>query len=346
MVISIGQVGLGYWGPNLSRNISSTHGARLYAITDLDKERLTMVGNQYPEARLYDQYDAMLRDPVIDAIVISTPVHLHYEMALSALRAGKHVFVEKPLSKTSIESVRLIKMADSKNLVLMVGHVFLHSAHVKAIKNYIDSGELGEVYYITSQRLNFGIIRQDVNALWNFAPHDFSIINFILQSSPTNVSAHGYSYIQPDIEDVVYVNLDYSNGVHAHIHISWLDPQKVRRMTIVGSKKMLVYDDVSPDSKITIYDREMTLQPKVGATLGNFETYHQFQTLVRSGDILIPKIQSWEPLQKECQHFVDCINKGINPLTDGQNGLEVVSCLEAAELSMNNNAPQKLSLSK
>lgn len=223
-----------------------------------------------------------------------------------------------------------------RNLTLMVGHVFLYNAAVRRMKEYINSGEVGQVRYVYSQRLNLGQVRNDVNALWNFAPHDLSILMYWLGEMPERVIARGYSYVQPEIDDVVFMTMDFPNGVGANVHISWLDPFKIRRMTVVGSEKMIVYDDVSADARITIYDKGVarTRRPGAQASLGSYETFGEFQLLLRAGDVLIPKVEFTEPLLAECQHFIDCIRTGERPLTDGESGLAVVRVLEAAQRSL------------
>jgi predicted dehydrogenase len=215
----------------------------------------------------------------------------------------------------------------------MVGHVFLYNAAVQKVKEYIDSGELGDIYYIYSQRLNLGRVRQDANAMWNFAPHDISIMCYWLDAQPEQVVARGYSYLQPGLEDVVFMSLDFPGGVGANVHISWLDPNKVRRMTVVGSKKMVVYDDVNANARISLYDKGVTKQ-QTGDSLGKYETYGEFQLLIRAGDVYVPRLDFAEPLKMECQHFVDCIQSGQPPLSDGAEGLRVVRTLEAAQRSM------------
>jgi len=330
--INIAVVGLGHWGPNLARNFHRLPQAVLHTLCDADTDRLQRAGTLYPAARLTSDYESILTDPAVDAVVLATPVHTHFKLASAALQAGKHTFVEKPLARTSDEARRLVELADAQKRILMVGHVFLYNAAVRQVKQYIDSGELGDIYYIYAQRLNLGIVRQDVNALWNFAPHDISIINYWLDGTPIKVDAHGYAYLQPGIEDAVFMNLEYQGGQAASVHVSWLDPNKVRRMTVVGSKKMVVYDDVSPDAKIKLYDKGVDRKP--GNGLGSYATFGEFQLLVRAGDILIPKIQFTEPLRVECQAFVDAIRTGEPPLADGRNGLAVVEVLEAADRAM------------
>ena len=330
--INVAVVGLGHWGPNLARNFNALPDAHLHTLCDMDPARLQRVGANYPAARQTDDFESVLADPDVDAVALATPVHTHFKLASAALRAGKHTFVEKPLARSSDEARKLVELADAEGLILMVGHVFLYNAAVRQVKAYIDSGELGDIYYIYAQRLNLGIVRQDVNALWNFAPHDISIINYWLDGAPNKVDAHGYAYLQPGIEDVVFMNLEYGGGQAAAVHVSWLDPNKVRRMTVVGSKKMVVYDDVSPDAKIRLYDKGVDRKP--GNGLGSYATFGEFQLLLRAGDLLIPKIRFTEPLRAECQAFVDAIRTGEPPLADGRNGLAVVEVLEAADRAM------------
>jgi predicted dehydrogenase len=250
--------------------------------------------------------------------------------------AKKHVLVEKPLAKSSAECRTLVALSAELGLTLMVGHVFLYNAAVRQVKAYIDSGELGDVYYVCSQRLNLGIVRQDVNALWNFAPHDVSILNYWLGARPVGVSTRGFSYLQPGVEDVVFMTIDYPGGVGANVHISWLDPRKVRAMTVVGSKKMVVYDDVDSDAPLMIYDKGITrhaLPPEmqVPATPGGFG---EFRFLTRAGDVVIPRFDQSEPLRAECRHFIECIQRGDTPVSDGLEALRVVEVLEAAQESL------------
>ena len=330
-MVNIAVVGLGHWGPNLARNVAALSGARLHTLCDLRADRLAQVARQYPGVKTQTDYAAVLADDEVDAVMIATPVHTHFELAAAALRAGKHVMVEKPLAQTSAQCRKLIALADAHHLTLMVGHVFIYNAAVRKVKEYIQSGELGQIYYVYSQRLNLGIIRQDVNALWNFAPHDISILCYWLDAMPERVIARGYSYIQSGIEDVIFLILDFPGGIGANVHISWLDPNKVRRMIIVGSKKMVVYDDVSADAKIMVYDKGVTKKPNNRPSLGSYESFGEFQLLLRAGDILIPRLNFVEPLKVECQHFVESIRRGQRPITDGYNGLRVVQVLEAAQ---------------
>jgi predicted dehydrogenase len=336
MTVRLALVGLGYWGPNLARNLASVNDGELVALCDASPERLERIRKQFPAARLESDYERILSDDAIDAVVLATPVDTHFSLARAALEAGKHVMVEKPLATSSQECETLIRIAAERGLTLMVGHVFLFNAAVEKVKEYIDGGELGEIYYVYSQRLNLGQVRHDVNAMWNFAPHDLSILCHWLDSEPVSVHAHGYSYIQPGVEDVVFMNLDFPGNVGANVHISWLDPLKVRRMTVVGAEKMVVYDDVSADAKVVVYDRGVTkqLRDRADASLGTYRSYGEFQLLLRAGDVLIPKIDFKEPLLRECQHFVDSIRTGSPPLADGRQGLMVVRALEAAQRSL------------
>jgi len=332
MIVSVAVVGLGYWGPNLIRNLVSLENVKVAVLCDLDRKRVEIFRQRFcPDARAISDYRLLADDQDIDAVVIATPIQTHYELGSFLLANGKHVFIEKPLARTEEECRKLIEVAERHNRVLMVGHVFEYSVAVRRIKQYLDSGELGNLFYVYSQRVNLGRIQHDVNALWSFAPHDISIMNYWCGQPPVRVSARGFSYLSDGIEDVVFVTLQYANGVGAHLHLGWLDPRKVRLMTLVGSKKMLVYDDVSLDAKIQIYDKGI-------ADLHDFldapESFAEFQFQLRVGDLVIPTIPFSEPLQSECQHFIDCIQNERRPLTDGLNGLRVVRVLEAAERSL------------
>jgi predicted dehydrogenase len=346
LMVNIALVGLGYWGPNLARNFAALAEANLHTICDIRPEQLEYYGSQYPWIKKQTDFAAVLADPEVMAVVIATPVETHFALTIAALQAGKHVLVEKPLAQTTTQCEALIAAAESRHLTLMVGHIFIYNAAVQKVKEYIDSGELGQIYYIYSQRLNLGIIRQDVNALWNFAPHDLSIISYWLNTTPKSIMARGYSYIHPNIEDVVFMTLDFPNGVGANVHISWLDPNKVRRMTVVGSRKMVVYDDVSPEAKVIVYDRGVMKKPNDNPSLGRYESFGEFHLLLRAGDIVIPKLDFVEPLKLECQHFIECIETGATPLTDGYDGLRVVQMLEAAQHSLKTHLALKVPLDR
>ena len=341
MTVNLAMVGLGYWGPNLARNLSVLTDSRLHTLCDARPEQLERYRGQYPDANATTDFGAVLADPAVDAMVLATPASTHHEMARAALLAGKHVFVEKPLATSSAACEDLIEVAENRQRTLMVGHVFIYNAAVRKVREYIDSGELGDIRYVYSQRLNLGQVRRDANALWNFGPHDISILNYWLRADPIDVVARGYAYLQPDIEDVVFMTLDYPGGIGANVHISWLDPLKVRRMTVVGSEKMVVYDDVSADSRVMLYDKGFSRKESGPKTsLGSFETFAEFQLLIRAGDVLIPRIDFVEPLRVELQHFVDCIRTGATPDTDGRDGLRVVRALEAAQRSLKEHSPK------
>ena len=254
-MLKIGQIGFGYWGPNLTRNFAAIKDVEIAGLFDIDKNSLNKFTSQYPDARIYSSTEELINDPDIDIVIIASPADSHFEFSKQSLTAGKHIFVEKPLALKADECRELIDISEKNSKVIFVGHVFVYNAAVNELKKYIDDGDLGDIYYIYSSRLNLGRIRNDVNSMWNLAPHDISILLYLLDSDPVSVSARGLSYVQKNIEDVVFINVDFKNGVSAHIHCSWLDPDKVRKMTIVGSKKMVVYDDVSNTAKIQIFDK-------------------------------------------------------------------------------------------
>jgi len=331
--LGIGVVGAGYWGPNLIRNFAAATGAELVAVCDQSEERLAPVGRAYPAARTTASFADLLRATDVGAIAVATPARTHFALTRDVIEAGKSAFVEKPLAMTASECEELIALAERRGVVLMVGHTFEYNAAVEYVEGLMRSGELGELYYLYSQRLNLGVVRQDVDALWNLAPHDVSIALRWLGEMPVAVNAQGYTYLQAGICDVVYLNLEFGSGVSVHVHVSWLDPGKVRRTTVVGSRKMVVYDDASTEAKIQVYDKGIDRE-HMGGSLGEFDTFGKFQLSRRAGDVLIPQIDFVEPLKRECQHFVDCAVSGSRPLTDGHSGLRVVRILEAATRSL------------
>ena len=331
--VRVGQIGLGYWGPNLLRNMMSLPQARVVAVADSDERRLSELAQSGSPVAATRDYRELLCRRDVDAVVIATPAPSHAELAHAALSAGKHVLIEKPLATTVADGVRLVELADRKGLVLMVGHTFLYNAAVHRLKEYLEHGELGELFYIYSQRLNLGRVRHDVNALWNFAPHDVSILLYLLGQTPIEVVSRGFAYLQEEVEDVVFMTLVFPRNVSAHVHISWLDPHKVRRMTVVGSRKMAVYDDVNADARIVLYDRGVDRIPTADSPR-DFGSFAEFQLRLRSGDVTIPALTLPEPLRLECEHFVACILEGRRPLTDGRHGLDVVRVLAAAQESI------------
>ena len=332
-MVGVGVIGAGYWGPNLIRNFAAADDCTLTAVCDQSQERLAAIERGYPWVHRVTQVEAILDSPQVDAVAIATPAGSHYELARACLAAGKSVFVEKPLARTAAECETLIQLAREHDLVLMVGHTFEFNAAVEYVEGMIEERALGEVYYIYSQRLNLGVVRQDVNAMWNLAPHDISIALRWLKRMPRAVNARGYTYLQEGIEDVVYLTLEFADGVTVHIHVSWLDPNKVRRTTVVGSGKMVVYDDASTEAKIQIFDKGIDRE-HIGGSLGEFDSFGKFQLTQRAGDVLIPRIDFREPLRRECDHFVRCVVTGERASTDGENGLRVVRVLEAATLSL------------
>jgi predicted dehydrogenase len=328
-MVKIGIVGCGYWGPNLVRDFSEIDGVKVASCADLSESRLAAVKKRLPEVSATKNSADIISDKSIDAVVIATPASSHYKIAKDALVAGKHVFVEKPITSTIEEAEELIRIADKAKKILMVGHTFEYNPAVERMKECIQKKDVGDVYYITSRRLNLGKIREDINAMWNLAPHDISILIYILGKSPTEVRAWGGTFLQENIEDVVMMTLTFPGNIIANIHVSWLDPLKVREMVVVGSKKMIVYDDVNNEGKIKIYD-------KGADKMVSSDTFGEFQIKLRGGDILIPKLAMYEPLKKECEHFIECITHGKSPRTDGENGLRVVKVLIAAQESLKN----------
>lgn len=334
-MVNIGVIGCGAWGANLVRNFYENPEANLLYCCDSNPEILRNIAQKYPEVNTVSNLEKVLDNKDIQAVVIATPLATHFQIAKKALEAKKHVYIEKPITSSSEEAKELINTAQGVRRHLMVGHLLKYHPAVAKLKELIRSKELGEVYYIYSQRVNLGKIRKDENALWSFAPHDVSVILYLLEEEPETVNAVGESYLQKDIEDVVFVTLRFKDKRIAHIQLSWLDPHKIRKVTIVGSKKMAVFDDMETTEKIKIYDK--------GAVLpGQFLSYAETITL-REGDIYIPYLKMEEPLKIECQHFLDCIQRNKKPLTDGEDGLRVVRILEAAQKSlMNQGRPVRL----
>jgi predicted dehydrogenase len=326
--LTVAQLGVGYWGPNLLRNFSALPGCHVKYAVDFSPERRAFVESNFPRTKALDAVAPVLADAEVNAVIIATPAETHFRLARDFLNAGKHVFVEKPLATTVAEVDELAKIAAARGLVVMAGHTFIYNNAVRYVKKLIDAGDLGEVRYIYSQRLNLGRIRSDIDALWNFAPHDISIISWWLgDPAPLSVQRQGMAYMQEGIEDVVFLNVVYPNKVLANIHVSWLDPQKVRKMIVVGSKKMVVYDDVA-DDKIAIYDKGIDKKAILGQDMDFDHPRPEFS--YRSGDILLPQIKFVEPLRTEAQHFLDCIRTGQTPLTGLAHARNVVAVLEQA----------------
>lgn len=325
--IKVGVVGCGYWGPNLIRNFRSLPDCSLKVMCDLDMERLNHLGTLYPEVEGTDDFKHMLNGVGLDGVVIATAVKSHFAMAKASLLAGKHVFIEKPMASSSAECEELVELAAKKGKVLMAGHTFLYSPAVRKIKQIVDSGDIGEIRYICARRLNLGLFQKDINVTWDLAPHDISIILHIMGEQPVSVNCRGSANITPGIEDVTTMTMSFNKQRSAIIHSSWLDPRKVREMTIVGSKRMIVYDDVAPLEKIRIFDARVEVPP-------HYDTFAEFQYAYHYGDMYAPYIKQEEPLKTECQHFIDCIRNGTAPLTDGRQGLDLVRILEASSESL------------
>ncbi|MBZ0166361.1 MAG: Gfo/Idh/MocA family oxidoreductase [Candidatus Omnitrophica bacterium] len=330
-MINIGLIGCGYWGPNLLRNFMDCPDAQVFAVADLDEERLAYVREKHPDVHTTKDYQDLF-NPGVDAIVIATQPRTHYRLAKEALLQGKHVLIEKPLAQSVIEAEELVRLATERNLKLMVGHTFEYNAAVRELKRQIKAGTVGKPYYLYSQRLNFGVVRKDVNALWNLAPHDVSILIHLLDAMPLSVSCRGFDFIQPGIQDIIFMVLQFPNNIVAHVQVSWLDPSKVRKMTVVGSEKMIIYNDMD-EQKIQVYDKGIKIQ-NMNDSLGPYDDFEKYQLIKRAGDVHYPPLEFIEPLKEECRDFVESIVQDRPPLVDGQNGLRVVRVLETAQDSM------------
>jgi predicted dehydrogenase len=325
--IRVGVVGYGYWGPNLVRNFSEARDCQVVAVSDMRPERRALVESRYPAVRTTEDYRDLLKDPNVDAIAIATPVDTHYAIALEALQAGKHVWVEKPMTSTSQEGMHLIDEAHRRDLVLHVDHTFVYSGAVRKIRELVSSGALGRIYYYDSVRVNLGLFQRDVNVIWDLAVHDLSIMDYVIPMQPVALSVTGAAHVTGQSEDVAYLTLFFEDSTIAHIHVNWLAPVKVRRTLIGGSTKMIVYDDLEPSEKVKVYDKGLRLGSQGDA---------RYQMLIgyRAGDMWAPQIEISEALQVEANHFVECINQNRPTLTDGVAGLRVVRMLEAASRSL------------
>jgi predicted dehydrogenase len=323
--VAVAVVGLGYWGPNLVRNLHDVDEADVVAVCDTRPDALGAIGRRYPAIRQTTRFEEVLGDDRIDAVAIATPVSTHASLARSALEAGKHVFVEKPLAASSAEAGDLIALAESAELVLMPGHTFLYSPPVEAIRRYIDAGELGDIYFISTSRVNLGLHQPDVSVAWDLGPHDFSILRYWLQETPTHVSALSRGCILPHTPDVAFINLEFPSNTIAHVELSWLAPSKLRRTTIVGSRKMVVYDDTS-NEPVRVFDSGV--MPK------NPETFGEYRLTYRTGDIVSPHVTVAEPLAVELADFCAAIRTGSVPRSSSALGLEVVRIIEAVDASL------------
>jgi len=324
---TVAVVGCGYWGPNLIRNFRSLPDCRLKVMCDLSQQRLNHLHQLYPEVEVSSDFEAVLADPEVNAVAIATSVRFHYPMAKASLLAGKHTFIEKPMAASAKECEELIEIAQKEGLILMIGHTFLYSPAVRKIKEIVNSGEIGDIRYISARRLNLGLFQKDINVAWDLAPHDISIILYVMDEAPISVNCTGSAHVNRRIEDVTTMYLTFKQHRSAVIQSSWLDPRKVREMTIVGSKKMIVYDDVAQIEKIKIYDARVETPP-------HYDTFADFHYAYHYGDMHVPYIKQEEPLKVECQHFLDCINNKTRPISSGQQGLQLVRILEASSLSL------------
>ena len=321
--LHIGVVGLGYWGPNLARNFAAIPGAEVTWLCDADETARARVSRTLPAARATAQLDELLADPDLDGVALATPVPTHAELAVRVLEAGKHCFVEKPLAQSAADAERAVAAAQRADRLLMVGHLLEYHPGVRRLKAMTESGELGEIYYIYGNRLNLGKLRADENALWSLGAHDVSVVLYLADEEPIEVHANGESYVQPGVEDVVFCFMRFRSGLSAHLHLSWLDPHKERRFTVVGSQKMATFDDMELERKLTVYDKGFDEDSR---------TYGEYIT--RSGDVFSPRVPNVEPLRVECEHFVDAIRSGQPPRSDGASGLRVVRVLEQLQASL------------
>ena len=325
--VNVGIIGCGYWGPNLVRNFFDLPTVNLVAVSDLKLDRLTKIRSAYNSIYTTQNYEELLKMD-LQALVVATPPPTHHAIATKCLDNGINVLVEKPITLKSEDALDLCKLARTNELTLMVGHTFEYNPAVHALRDLMESGEMGEIHYIDTARLNLGLFQRGLNVLWDLAPHDISILLYLLRQNPISVSSHGMSCVMEKVHDVVYLNLTFPNGVLAHVHVSWLDPCKVRRVTVVGSKKMVVYNDIEMQEKLRIYDKGVDSPPRGTTQLE--ETSFSY----RYGDITIPNIKMAEPLKMECQHFIDCVQNKKEPVSSGEEGYRVVKILEAAQRSL------------
>jgi predicted dehydrogenase len=337
-MINIGVIGYGYWGPNVARNFHACAGARLTSISEISEKRLALARSHYPSIKASADYHDLVRSEDVDVVAVVTPVSTHYQLAREALLAGKHVFVEKPFTATSGQARKLIDLAERKGLRIMVDHTFLFTGAVRKMREIIDSGEMGNLLFYDSVRVNLGLFQHDVNVNWDLAPHDLSIMNYLIKDKPVSVSAYGSVHYPGGHEDVAYISLQFERpSFIAHFHVNWLSPVKIRSTLISGDKKMLVWDDISSDEKIKVYDRGVAFDGKNGMNGKNGQNgIHKLLVSYRSGDIHIPKLENIEALKAEVEYYINCLERNERPFNDGQAGLEVVRILEAVDHSMKN----------
>ena len=330
-MIKVGVIGCGYWGPNLIRNFNENTSTEVSYICDIDEHRLRPLKSKFPSVVLTTDYKEILKDSSINLIAIATPVSSHYKLASNAIKACKHVFIEKPMTARVSDAERLVNLAEKMNVKLFVDHTFIYTDAVKKIKGLMTSGDIGEAYYFDSVRVNLGLFQHDVNVIWDLAPHDFSVMDYLIDEKPEYVSAIGAGRVHRSMEDIAYVTVRFKSGLIAHFHVNWMSPVKIRKIIIGGSKKMIVFDDLSPDEKVKVYDK--------GVKLIDAPKDKIYKSLVeyRIGDMYAPKIETVEALKIEVSHIVDCIQNNKKPLTDGHAGLNVVKLLEASQKSLAKN---------
>lgn len=326
-LVGIAVVGYGYWGPNLVRNFAQTEGAQVVAVSDLDPSKLLLAKRRHPGVTATTKFGDLLEDTRVDAIAIATPVQSHYDLALATLRAGKHVFIEKPLAQTSDQVRHLIEEAEKRKLILMVDHTFLYTPAVQKIRDLIAEGDLGDIYYYNGIRASLGLFQSDVNVIWDLAVHDVSIIGHILNETPIAVSATGACHVAGTPANMAHITLFFQSSCIAHLNVNWLSPVKIRQTFIGGSRKMIVYDDLEATEKIKVYDKGITVRRAE-------EDAHQFRIGYRAGDMWAPHLSVKEALQTEAEHFIDCVYTGASPISNGTTGLQVVEILEAASRSI------------
>lgn len=326
-MINIGIIGYGYWGPNLVRNFAELSRAKVAAVADLDPKRLELVSRRFPNVKTTTNWQDLIRDPKIDAIAIATPVNTHFELGMAVLKAGKHLWLEKPMAETSLQARKLVDEAAKRNRVLLVDHTFIYTGAVRKMGEIVNNGELGRIYYYDSIRVNLGLFQRDVSVISDLAVHDFSILDYLLKEQPVAISAGGINHFPGTPENLAYITMFYDSGTIAHTNVSWLAPVKVRQILLGGSKKMITYDDLEPSEKVKIYDKGISFTDDPAQI-------YEMRVGYRTGDMWAPKLDGAEALTVEAEHFLDCIEQNKTPLTDGQLGLRVVQMLEAATSSM------------
>lgn len=337
-MLNIGIIGCGYWGPNLIRNFKSLASCKVLGVCDLRQERVKQMLGNYPDLKGYESDEKLVNDPGIDAVVIATPVFMHHRLAKAALNAGKHVLLEKPLTSTTAEAAELIELADKKGLTLMVDHTFLYTGAVRKIKELIDAGEIGQMLYFDSTRVNLGLFQHDINVIWDLAPHDISICDYISGKRALSVNAIGLAHFGQTIENICYLTVKYEGDLLAHFNVNWLAPVKIRTTLIGGTKQMIVYDDMEPSEKVKIYDKKVVFTDSSGKE--DKEKVYSALVEYRTGDMRAPKVESTEALKLVAKEFLDSIEKKRKPLTSGEDGLHVVRILEAADKSLKLNGAQ------